>query len=129
MELIRQQEFVQTYHYDALAQGHSEETSISVSLNPFEITEEMNIDAANNSILGLRVEFKIVLENNIAVSGDVAQFVQTVGRRVDKIEDLTQEEVNTLVRPLFLLIERLTFEVTEIALDKPGVQLNFSQEG
>ena len=128
MELIRQQEFVQTYHYDALAQGHNEETSISVSLNPFEITEEMNIDASNNSILGLRVEFKIVLENNIAVSGDVAQFVQTVGRKVDKIEDLTQEEVNTLVRPLFLLIERLTFEVTEIALDKPGVQLNFSQE-
>ena len=99
-----------------------------MSLNPFEITEEMDIDPKNNSILGLRIEFKIILEN-VAISGDVAQFVQTVGRKVDKIEDLSSDEVNTLVHPLFVLIERLTYEVTEIALDKPGVQLNFSQEG
>ncbi|MGY3703500.1 hypothetical protein BW731_08955 [Vagococcus martis] len=128
MELKRQQEFVQSYHYDALPQDHSEETSINVSLNPFEITEEMDIDPENNSILGLRIEFKIILEN-VAISGDVAQFVQTVGRKVEKIEDLSSDEVNTLVHPLFVLIERLTYEVTEIALDKPGVQLNFSQEG
>lgn len=127
MELKRQQEFVQSYHYDALPQDHKEETAINVSLNPFDITEEMDIDPENNSILGLRIEFKIILEN-VAITGDVAQFVQTVGRKIEKIEDLSSEEVNELVHPLFVLIERLTYEVTEIALDKPGVQLNFSQE-
>lgn len=127
MELIRQAEFVQSYHYDALPQDHTEETAINVSINPFEIKEEMNIDAENNSVLGLRIEFKIVLEK-VALSGDVAQFVQVVNRKIDKIEDLTHEEVNELVRPLFVLIERMTYEMTEIALDTPGVQLNFSQE-
>lgn len=126
MELIRQQEFVQAFGYEALPKEHSEETAINVSLNPFEITEEMDIDPESNSILGLRVEFKIVLEKAI-VSGDVAQFVQLVDRKVDKIEDFSAEEVDELVHPLFNLIERMTYEITEIALDQPGVQLNFSQ--
>lgn len=127
MELIRQQEFVQSFHYDALPEEHSEETAINVSLNPFEIKEEMNIDAENNSIMGLRIEFKIILEK-VMLTGDVAQFVQIENRKIDKIEDLTSEEVNELVRPLFVLIERMAFEITEIALDAPGVQLNFAQE-
>lgn len=127
MELIRQKEFVQSFHYDALPKEHQEETGINVSLNPFEITEDMAIDAENNSVLGLRIEFKIVLAS-VVLTGDVAQFVQIVGQKVEKIEDLTSEEVNELVRPLFILIERMAFEVTEIALDQPGVQLNFSQE-
>ncbi|HCM89389.1 MULTISPECIES: DUF1149 family protein [Vagococcus] len=127
MELIRQQEFVQGFHYDALPEDHTEETAINVSLNPFEIKEEMNIDAQKNSVLGLRIEFKIVLDK-VILSGDVAQFVQVVDQKIEKIEDLSSEEVNELVRPLFVLIERMAFELTEIALDAPGVQLNFSQE-
>lgn len=127
MELIRQQEFVQGFHYDALPAEHSEETAINVSLNPFEIQEEMEIDPEKNSILGLRIEFKIILDK-VMLTGDVAQFVQIVDRKIEKIEDLSQDEVNELVRPLFVLIERMAFELTEIALDAPGIQLNFSQE-
>ncbi len=127
MELVRQKEFVQNFHYDALQEDHNEETSINVSLNPFEIQEDMNIDPEKNSVLGLRIEFKIILEK-VMLSGDVAQFVQVVDRKVDKIEDLSSEEVNELVRPLFVMIERMALELTEIALDAPGVQLNFSQE-
>ena len=127
MELIRQKEFVQSYHYDALPDNHSEETAINVGINPFEIKEEMNIDPDTNSVLGVRIEFKIVLKK-VILTGDVAQFVQVKNRKVEKIEDLTPDEVNELVRPLFLLIERMTYEITEIALDAPGVQLNFSQE-
>ena len=127
MELIRQKEFVQSYHYDALPDNHSEETAINVGINPFEIKEEMNIDPETNSVLGVRIEFKIVLKK-VVLTGDVAQFVQVKNRKLEKIEDLTPDEVNELVRPLFLLIERMTYEITEIALDAPGVQLNFSQE-
>ena len=127
MELIRQAEFVQSFHYNALPQEHTEETAINVSINPFEIKEEMNIDPEHNSVLGLRIEFKIVLEK-VVLNGDVAQFVQVVGQKIEKIEDLTSEEVNELVRPLFILIERMSYEITEIALDAPGIQLNFSQE-
>lgn len=126
MEIIRQPEFVQGFHFDALPEAHGEETAINVSINPFEIKEEMKIDAENNSVLGLRIEFKIILDK-VKLTGDVAQFVQVANQKIEKIEDLSSEEVNELVRPLFVLIERMAFEITEIALDAPGVQLNFSQ--
>lgn len=127
MELKRQKEFVQAFYYEALPQDNTDETRIDVSMNPFEITEEMKLDPANNSVLGLRIEFQIILDK-AKVSGDVAQFVQILNRKVDKVEDLTTDEVNELVRPLFSIIERMAYEVTEIALDQPGVKLNFSQE-
>ncbi|MGY3766408.1 DUF1149 family protein [Vagococcus vulneris] len=127
MKLERQEEFVQEFSYTALPTEHSEETAINVSLNPFEITEEMEIDPDKNSILGVRIEFKIVLEKAL-ISGEVAQFVQLIDRKVDKIEDLSREEVEELAHPLFLIIERMTYEVTEIALDQPGIELNFAQE-
>lgn len=126
MEIIRQKEFVQRFHYDALPEANDEETAINVSINPFEIKAEMEIDAENNSVLGLRIEFQIILDK-VKLSGDVAQFVQVANQKIEKIEDLTSEEVNELVRPLFVLIERMAFEITEIALDAPGVQLNFAQ--
>jgi hypothetical protein len=31
-----------------------------------------------------------------------------------------------LVEPLFDIVKRLTYEVTEIVTDKPGLQLNFN---
>ncbi|MGO2082640.1 DUF1149 family protein [Vagococcus sp.] len=127
MNLVRQQEFVQSFHYDALPKEHEEETAINVSLNPFPIEEGAPLDPEKDSILGLRIEFKIVLDKMV-LNGDVAQFVQLRDQKVEKIEDLSQEEINELVRPLFILIERLAYEVTEIALDAPGVQLNFSPE-
>lgn len=127
MNLVRQQEFVQAFHYDALPNEHTEETAINVSLNPFPIEESTTLNPEKDSVLGLRIEFKIVLEK-VALSGDVAQFVQLIDRKVDKIEDLSPEEINELVRPLFVLIERLAYEITEISLDEPGVQLNFSPE-
>ena len=37
----------------------------------------------------------------------------------------TKEEVDELVRPLFSIVERLSYEVTEIALDRPGINLEF----
>ncbi|MGH2251824.1 DUF1149 family protein, partial [Enterococcus faecalis] len=45
----------------------------------------------------------------------------------EKQEDFSQEEVDVLLRSLFSIGERLSYEVTEIALDRPDVQLNFQQ--
>ena len=38
---------------------------------------------------------------------------------------LSQEEVETLARPSLNMLNRLTYEVTEIALDLPGINLEF----
>ena len=41
---------------------------------------------------------------------------------------MTQEEVDELVAPLFDIVSRMAYEITEIALDEPGVKLNFQSE-
>ena len=67
MEIKRQQEIVEAYHYDMRVPDSEVETDLRVSFSPIEVEEE-----------------------NYPV-------------------------------------ERLSYEVTEIALDRPGVQLNFQQ--
>ena len=49
-----------------------------------------------------------------------------MNRKVNSGEDLTKAETDRLVEPLFDIVKRLTYEVTEIVTDKPGLQLNFN---
>ena len=46
-------------------------------------------------------------------------------RIVNEPSELSQEEVETLARPCLNMLNRLTYEVTEIALDLPGINLEF----
>ena len=36
--------------------------------------------------------------------------------------------MDELVAPLFDIVKRMAYEITEIALDQPGVKLNFQSE-
>ncbi|MGY3749639.1 DUF1149 family protein [Vagococcus acidifermentans] len=125
MEINRQKEFVNAFHYDALPKDHSEETAINVSVTPLPITKEMALDSDKDSIVGISVEFKIVLKQ-VLISGTLGQVSTLKNKKVSSNTDLAKEEIDLLVRPLLLMIERLTYEVTEIALDAPGIQLNFA---
>ena len=40
-------------------------------------------------------------------------------------KDFSQEEAEALAAPLLDTLQRLTYEVTEIALDRPGINLEF----
>ncbi|HGD9460742.1 TPA: DUF1149 family protein, partial [Streptococcus agalactiae] len=40
--------------------------------------------------------------------------------------EFSQDEVENLAAPLLEIVKRLTYEVTEIALDRPGVTLEFN---
>ncbi len=60
------------------------------------------------------------------LSGRVGQVNHILNRKVNSGEDLTKAETDRLVEPLFDIIKRLTYEVTEIVTDKPGLQLNFN---
>ena len=81
---------------------------------------------SNSSALVARLEFRIVFDEFV-LSGAISQINHIIDRKIEKQEDISQEEVDELVRPLFSIVERLSYEVTEIALDRPGVQLNFQQ--
>ena len=66
----------------------------------------------------------IVLEN-LVISGNVGQLSIIRGQVIENKEQLSQEEMSELAAPLFDLLQRLTYEITEIALDQPGVSLEF----
>ncbi|MGX7030766.1 DUF1149 family protein [Vagococcus zengguangii] len=126
MELVRHKAFVEAFHYDAIKE-ETGENEIKVDVTPLEVNEEADFDSDNNSVLGVRVIYKILFPD-FALTGAVRQLVEVHGRKITKSEELTKEEVNELIKPLFRMIERLTEEVTEIALDIPGVKLNFQRE-
>ena len=78
-----------------------------------------------NSIIGARLEFQLVFPEYV-LSGRVGQVNHILNRQVRSGEDLSKAETDRLVEPLFDIIKRLTYEVTEIITDKPGLQLNFN---
>ncbi len=119
MEIKRQQEIVEAYHYDMRVPDSEVETDLRVSFSPIEVEEENYPE--NSSALVARLEFRIVFDEFV-LSGAISQINHIIDRKIEK-----QEEVDELVRPLFSIVERLSYEVTEIALDRPGVQLNFQQ--
>lgn len=122
MEIKRQQEVVEAYHYDMRMPDSEVETELRVSFSPVEYKDDSYPE--ENSVIAARLEFRIVFEEYV-LSGSISQINHIINRKIEKQEDINQEEVDELVSPLFNIVERLSYEVTEIALDKPGVQLNF----
>lgn len=127
MNIIRQPEFVEAFHYDMNTAENETETEIRVEVKPFDMSEDPEFPINESSVLGLRVIFQIVFEE-FAITGAVRQLVTLSDRKVENPDDLEQPELDELMRPLFSMVERLTYEVTEIALDRPGMQLNFANE-
>lgn len=121
MEIKRQQELVEHYHYDIIPPDTTEETSIRVGLAPLDPPEDY---PEGNTILGVRLEFNLIFQG-FGISGTISQIDHLLNREVKVQEDLTRDEINELARPLFSILERITYEVTEIALDKPGLKINF----
>ncbi|EOH99305.1 hypothetical protein UAW_00455 [Enterococcus haemoperoxidus ATCC BAA-382] len=123
MEIKRQQEVVEAFHYDMRTQDMEEvETDLRVGFSPIESTDENY--PKENSIIAARLEFRLVFEEYL-LSGSVSQINHIINHKIETQDDISQEEVDELVSPLFDIVQRMAYEVTEIALDKPGIQLNF----
>ncbi|WEG73909.1 DUF1149 family protein [Vagococcus intermedius] len=125
MNIQRQPEFVEAFHYDARNKEQEIETEIRVEISPVDMSELPDFPHGKSSVLGLRIAYQIVFEEFV-LTGAVKQMVTLLDRFVETAEELSQPELDELMRPLFSMIERMTYEVTEIALDRPGVQLNFT---
>ncbi len=58
----------------------------------------------------------------------VEQFRKSIiflGEIVNEPSEFEQDEVEQLAQPSLAVLNRLTYEVTEIALDLPGINLEF----
>lgn len=125
MEIRRQKEVVEAFHYDFLKPDQEVQTDLKVGFSPLKETIENY--PKEHSIVGARLEFRLVFDTYV-LSGSVSQINHILNCKVQDQNDVTQEEVDELVAPLFEMVKRLAYEVTEIALDAPGVKLNFQSE-
>ncbi len=121
MEMQRQQVLVERYHYDLRLPDDKSETEIKVGFAPIDMEDPEY--PKENTVLGARLEFRLIFDRFI-ISGSISQINHLINRKVASNDDLTQEEINEITRPLFKVLERLTYEVTEITTDQPGIQLN-----
>ncbi|MBS7577316.1 MULTISPECIES: DUF1149 family protein [unclassified Enterococcus] len=127
MKITRQKEFVQGYHYDARnteweKENGTPETELNVSFQLHGLDEEKS-----ETTIAATLQFQLVFDNYV-ITGIVSQLNQIHQRLVKAQADLNQSEVEELAAPLFDIVKRLTYEVTEIAMDEPGLQLNFEKK-
>ena len=124
MELRREKEFVSQYHYDARnfdweKENGKPETNVDVN---FQLVER-NEEAGTTSLIVI-VNFMIVFQTYV-ISGVISQANHVLDRVIQEPSELAPEDVELLARPSLDILKRLTYEVTEIALDLPGIKLEF----
>lgn len=124
MEIIREKEFVNQFHYDARNLEWEKENGTPNS--KAEVTFQLikHDTETNETVLVARLQYMIVKEEFV-ISGVLSQGNRIQNRIVQEPSELSQEEVQQLAAPLLDMLKRLTYEVTEIALDRPGINLEF----
>lgn len=124
MQVLREKEFVNQYHYDARNLEWEKENGTPET--NFEVTFQLiNKDEEKNETVIVSVLQFIIVKEDFVISGVISQMVRIIDRLIEKPSEFTQEEVESLAAPLLNMVQRLTYEVTEIALDQPGVNLEF----
>ena len=126
MKIEREKEFVHQFHYDARnleweKENGTPETNLNVQ---FQLVENAEGASEADTAITAMLTFIIVLEN-LVISGHLSQLSYIRDLVIENREQLDQEKMQELAAPLFDLLNRLTYEVTEIALDEPGINLEF----
>lgn len=124
MEIIRDKAFVNQYHFDARnhvweKENGVPETKLKVD---FQLIEKNPTENRTSMITILR--FMIVLEHFV-ISGAMSQSVHLQNRLIEEPTEFSEDEKRVLVEPLLDMLKRMTYDVTEIAFDAPGVNLEF----
>ncbi|MGL9746915.1 DUF1149 family protein [Enterococcus sp. DIV0170] len=124
MNIERYKPKVNFFNYKTKEEYEDYETNFKIHITPLRIAYPADQD--NSCTLGVRLDFEMVFEEFV-ISGSLGQVNLFKDRRIESQEDLSKEEVDEILMPLFILVRRLTYEITEIALDEPGVTVFFDQ--
>ncbi|WP_438838391.1 DUF1149 family protein [Streptococcus pluranimalium] len=125
MEVRREKEFVNQYHYNARNLEWEKENGTPKT--NFEVTFQLiekDIEKNETTIVAV-LQFTIV-RDEFVISGVISQMDHIKNRIVNEPKEFSQEEVESLAAPLLEMVRRMTYEVTEIALDRPGIKLEFN---
>lgn len=115
---------VNKFHYDTKEDFEDYRNEFKIHITPLRIAYPVSQE--NSCTLGIRLDFSMVFEEFV-ISGSLGQVSLFNDRRIESQDDLSKQELDNLLSPLFELVKRLTYEVSEIALDEPGVTIQFDQ--
>lgn len=122
MKVIRDKEYVNRYHFDMRNFKMEEEHGTPKTQYNVEFhLVEKNMEEQFTTII-LVLHFMNVQETFV-VSGAVSQQIKLTDGVVNEPSELSDEDKRMLALPLFDMVNRLTYEVTEVAFDAPGIDL------
>ncbi|EMG29368.1 hypothetical protein X560_1641 [Listeria fleischmannii 1991] len=124
MEIKTNPIVVEKYNFEANLGGKiNGENKITVQLNEVEPAGDDKSILDEGKMFKVDVPFELSLER-FNINGHISRIVQLVDY-FGEADELDKSFIAELSSPLIDYIKRLTYEVTEIAFDEPGFDLNF----
>lgn len=124
MQVRRSRPVVDRFSYEKQGINTRDPSETTLKTDMVLLSKEIK-DAQMLSTVGIQLEFVVVF-SRFVINGKINQINYIVGKEIQDETDFSAEELHDLLAPLFDVIHRLTYEVSEIILDEPGVDLDFS---
>ena len=124
MDIYRRNPLVESFHYERIKE-ETGERNLHLSVLPLDSNQPKSLENQTSTI-GIQLDFSLEVKQ-FKVSGGISQINHIKNKIVEAQEDLTEQEIAELATPLLELVQRLTYEISEIALNEPGITLNFDQ--
>lgn len=122
MKVIRDREYVNSFHFDMRNFKMEEEHGTPKTQYNIEFHLVEKNEAEQSTTIILVMHFMNVQEKFV-VSGVISQQVKVTDGIVNEPSNISNEDKHALAQPLFDMVNRLTYEVTEVAFDAPGINL------
>ncbi|EAD5868605.1 DUF1149 family protein [Listeria innocua] len=125
MDIVTNKIVVEKYNFETtMEENQPFENKIELEVHEVEPVDGNVELMAKGKIFKITIPFLLVLEN-FRIDGRISRIIQ-LKDFFGQFSDLEAKDVEDLSNPLIDYIKRLTYDVTEIAFDEPGVSLDFN---
>lgn len=125
MDIVTNKIVVEKYNFETIVEENEQfENKIELEVHEVEPVNGNVELMSKGKIFKITIPFLLVLEN-FRIDGRISRIIQLKDFFGD-FSDLEAVDVEGLSNPLIDYIKRLTYDVTEIAFDEPGVSLDFN---
>ncbi|AIS58847.1 DUF1149 family protein [Listeria ivanovii] len=125
MDIVTNKIVVEKYNFETILEENGQiENKIELEVHEVEPIGGNVELMAKGKIFKITIPFVLALEK-FRIDGRISRIVQ-VKDYFGQFSDLSIPDVEGLSNPLIDYIKRLTYDVTEIAFDEPGISLDFN---
>ncbi|PZG37170.1 DUF1149 domain-containing protein [Listeria ivanovii] len=125
MDIVTNKIVVEKYNFETILEENGQiENKIELEVHEVEPIGGNEELMAKGKIFKITIPFVLAFEK-FRVDGRISRIVQ-VKDYFGQFSELAIPDVEGLSNPLIDYIKRLTYDVTEIAFDEPGISLDFN---